>query len=92
MTSWTALLDAIDEGLMSSPPVLVDFVPADFGPLPVELAARAGATLQRMITVEAALERDRAELAGELAAISAALSSGASNGADSVPHFLDTKA
>ena len=88
MTDWTALLDAIDEGLTSSPPVLVDFAPSDFGPLPPALAPRASATLQRMTDVEAVLERERAELARELAALSAAKSSPAA----SVPRFLDTKA
>ena len=88
MTDWPALLDAIDEGLTSSPPVLVDFAPSDFGPLPPALAPRAAAMLQRMTEVEAVLERERAELARELAALSAAKSSPAA----SVPRFLDTKA
>jgi hypothetical protein len=88
MTDWTGLLDAIDEGLTSSPPVLVDFAPSDIGPLPVTLASRAAATLQRMTEVESVLERERAELARELAALSAAKSSPAA----SVPRFLDTKA
>jgi hypothetical protein len=88
MTDWTALLDAIDEGLISSPPVVVDFAPSDCDPLPVALAERAAATLQRMTDVEAVLERERAELARELAALSAAKSSPAA----SVPRFLDTKA
>jgi hypothetical protein len=88
MTGWTELLDAIDEGLTSSPPVLVDFEPSDVGPLPPALAPRASATLQRMTGVEAVLERERVELARELAALSAAKSSPAA----SVPRFLDTKA
>ena len=88
MTDWPALLDAIDEGLTSSPPVLVDFAPSDFGPIPAALAGRAAATLQRMTEVESGLERERAELARELAALSAAKSSPAA----SVPRFLDTKA
>lgn len=88
MTAWTELLDAIDEGLTSSPPVLVDFEPSDVGPLPVALANRAAATLQRMTEAESALERERAELARELAALSA----GKSSPAASVPRFLDTKA
>lgn len=88
MTDWTALLDAIDEGLTSSPPVLVDFAPSDFGPLPAALASRATATLQRMTEVEAVFDRERAEVARDLAALSAAKSSPAA----SVPRFLDTKA
>ena len=74
--------------LTSSPPVLVDFAPSDFGPVPVALAGRAAATLQRMTEVESLLERERAELARELAALSAAKSSPAA----SVPRFLDTRA
>jgi len=86
--SWPALLDAIDEGLAASPPVLVDFAPAEFGPLPAHLALRAGATLQRMAEVEAAWSRAHAELSRELIALSAAKVSVAAP----VPHFLDTKA
>lgn len=92
MTNWVALLDAIDEGLASSPPVLVDFAPADFGPLPADLASRATSTLQLMAEVEAALQREQAELARELAALSAAKASATVNAASPVPHFLDTKA
>jgi hypothetical protein len=92
MTSWAALLDAIDEGLTSSPPVLPDFVPGDFGALPANLAARATSTLHRMAEVEVALQRDQAELARELAALSAAKGSTTLNAASPVPHFLDTKA
>lgn len=88
MTSWTALLDAIDDGLASSPPVLVDFLPAEFGALPADLAPRAAATLQRMAEVEAAWSRECAELARELSALSAVKASVAAP----VPHFLDTKA
>jgi len=86
MTSWGELLDAIDEGLSSSPPVLVDFAPGEIGPLPADLRNRAERTLHRMADVEAALEHDRAELARELAAISAVTASA------STPRFLDTKA
>ena len=38
MTDWAALLDAIDAGLDSFPPVLVDALPADPGPVPPALA------------------------------------------------------
>ena len=92
MTTWPTLLDAIDEGLRSFPPVLLDNLPMDLGPLPPLLAARAARTLRRMAEVEAALERDRAELARELAALSAAKAVAAGNAAPPVPHFLDTKA
>ena len=92
MTDWTALLDAIDEGLTSSPPVLVDFAPSDFGPLPVALAPRASATLQHMTEVEAVFERERVELARELAALSASKHSHAATATASVPRFLDMKA
>lgn len=92
MTDWTALLDAIDEGLTSSPPVLVDFTPSDFGLLPVALAGRAAATLRRISKVEAVLERERAELARELSVLSAAKSSPAASATASIPRFLDTKA
>jgi hypothetical protein len=92
MTDWTALLDAIDDGLTSSPPVLVDFAPSDLGPLPVGLAARATATLQRMTDVERVLERERAEIAREVAALSGAKSAPAAFASASVPRFLDTKA
>ena len=92
MTGWTALLDAIDEGLTSSPPVLVDFAPSDFGALPAALAGRATATLQRMTEVEAILERERAEIARELAALSATRSGPAAVASASVPRFLDTRA
>jgi hypothetical protein len=92
MTDWPALLDAIDDGLTSSPPVLLDFAPADVGPLPAGLAGRAAATLRRMAEVEATLERDRAELARELAALSAVKASAAATAASTVPQFLDTRA
>jgi hypothetical protein len=92
MTDWTALLDAIDEGLTSSPPVLVDFAPADLGPLPAALAIRAEATLQRMAATEAALERDRSEIARELVGLATARTAAASTATPNVPRFLDTRA
>lgn len=88
MTGWPALLDAIDEGLTSWPPVLVDFAPADYGPLPLVLAGRAAGTLQRMAEAEAVLERSRAEIARELTALSAAKAAATAP----VPRFLDTRA
>jgi hypothetical protein len=92
MTGWPALLDAIDEGLTSRPPVLVDFAPADYGPLPDSLADRATRTLRRMSEVAAALKCEQTELARELAALSTARASAAVNPVRPVPHFLDTKA
>jgi hypothetical protein len=92
MITWPALLDAIDQGLTSFPPVLVDALPTDLGPLPAALAVRATRTLHRMAEVQAALEQEQAGLARELAALSAAKAVAAGNAAPSVPHFLDTKA
>ena len=89
---WTALLDALDEGLAASPPVLLDAVPDDAGLLPLELAARAARTLQRMAEVEVALERGRADLARELSALANLKANAVGRGTASVPHFLDTKA
>jgi hypothetical protein len=92
MTNWAALLDAIDEGLTSSPPELVDFAPADFGPLPAALAARAAATLRRMAQAESALEQEHAGIARELISLAAARTAAASTAAPKVPLFLDTRA
>ena len=92
MTDWPALLDAIDEGLRSSPPVLVDFSPAAIGPLPVALAPRATATLARMREAAAMLEAHRADIGRELSALAAAKPSMAASSSSPVPHFLDTKA
>jgi hypothetical protein len=94
MTTWPALLDAMDEGLVSFPPVLVDLEhgAAGMGPLPPALAERAAATLRRMAEAEAALEHDRSELARELAALSALKATTPQTAASSVPQFLDTKA
>ena len=94
MTTWAALLDAMDAGLQSVPPTFVDLdeLPPELGPLPAPLAARAAATLQRMAEVEAALERDRAELGRELAALTALAATAPTAAAATVPHFLDTKA
>ena len=87
MTDWAALLDSVDEGLTSFPPVLMelDHAAADLGPLPPGLADRAAATLRRMAETAADLEQHRSDLARELAALSALK-------ATTVPHFLDTKA
>jgi len=90
MTTWAALLDAMDEGLAATPPVAVDLarLPPDLGVLPPALAGRAATTLRRMAEAEAVLERHLADLARELAALSALATAPAVN----VPHFLDTKA
>lgn len=86
--AWAALLDAMDDGLDAFPPVLVDTLPADPGPVPPALVDRAARTLHRMAEAEAALDRHRAEIARDLTAISAA-KTGAT---PTVPRFLDTKA
>jgi len=94
MTDWAALLDSVDEGLTSFPPVLIDFehCAATLGPLPPALAGRAAATLRRMAQTEAALEHHRSDLARELAALSALKATTPHPAASLVPHFLDTRA
>lgn len=94
MTTWAALLDAMDAGLAAFPPVLVDLdeLTPGLGPLPPALAARAVATLHRMAKAEAVLEQHRAELGRELAALTALAATAPAAVAACVPHFLDTKA
>ena len=94
MTDWAALLDAIEDGLASSPPVLVDDLPPDPGPVPPALVGRAARTLQRMIDLQAVLEGQQAEIADELSALSAARAarSRLGDGAKPVPHYLDRRA
>ena len=94
MTTWPALLDAIDNGLTSFPPVLVDLehCAANLGPLPPALADRAATTLRHMAAAEATLEHHRSDLARELAALSVLKATTPQSAASSVPHFLDTKA
>lgn len=94
MTTWPALLDTIDEGLVSFPPVLVDLdaIAPALGPLPPSLAARVAATLRRMAGAEALLEQHRADLARELVALAALDANPRGAGTAPVPHFLDTKA
>ena len=94
MTDWHGLLDAMDEGLVAFPPVLLDLEPlaAGLGALPAALVGRAEATLRRMAEVEAVLDRERADLARELAALSTLKATSSQTGAPPVPNFLDTKA
>lgn len=92
MTDWVALFDSIEDGLDSFPPVLVDVLPVDPGPVPPGLVERALSTLQRMAEVEATLENQRAEIGRELVALSAVKANAARTSAPPVPHFLDTKA
>jgi len=94
MSDWAALLDAIDDGLASFPPVFVDDLPPDAGPVPPALAGRAAATLQRMIDLEAAMKAQQAEIADQLSALSAARAARKRqrDGTKPVPHFLDSRA
>jgi hypothetical protein len=92
VSDWASLLDAMEEGLDSFPPVLVGSLPDDPGPVPPALVDRGVRTLRRMAEVEAALKHHRAEIGRELAAVSAAHAAATTNAAPSVPHFLDTKA
>ena len=92
MTDWAALLDSIEDGLASLPPVLVDSLPPDPGPVPAALVDRAVSTLQRMSEVEAALAYHKAEIGRELVALSAVKANAARVATTPVPHFLDTRA
>jgi hypothetical protein len=89
-TDWAALLDDIEDGLDTFPPVLVDALPTNPGPIPSALVARATRTLERMTEAEAALEHHRTDLARDLTAISAVKS--AATATPSIPRFLDTRA
>jgi hypothetical protein len=91
---WAALLDQIEDGLASSPPVLLDALPPDPGPVPPALAGRAARTLQRMLDLQAVLERQQAEVAAQLSALSAARAarSRLREGAKPVPHYFDHRA
>jgi len=92
MTDWAALLDSIEDGLDAFPPVLVEGLPVDPGPLPPALVERAARALQHMGEVEAALECHRAEIGRELVALSAVKANATRASAPPVPHFLDTRA
>ena len=91
MNVWAELLDAIEDGLDMSPPVLVDDLPTDPGPVPPALVGRATQTLQRMLDVQAVLEGQQAEIARQLSALSAARAarSRLRDGAKPVPHYFD---
>lgn len=88
--SWAALLDAIDAGLEFSPPVVVDYLSAEPGPLPPALRDRAVSTFRRMAEAEAELAAQQAEIARELIGLSAARTASAATAA-AVPHFLDAR-
>jgi hypothetical protein len=90
MTGWVALLDAMEHGLDSFPPVLVDGLAGDPGPVPPELVGRVERTLHRMAEVTTALECRQAEIGRELAALAALAAARPSAGA--VPRFLDARA
>jgi hypothetical protein len=92
MTDWAALLDSIEDGLDSFPPVLVDSLPVDPGSVPPALVERVVSTLRRMGEVEAALEHQRSEIGRELVALSAVKANAARIATSPVPHFLDTRA
>jgi hypothetical protein len=91
-TPWEPLLTAIEDGLDSFPPVLVDALPADPGPVPLALVDRAVRVLRRMAEAEVALEQHRAEIGQELVALSAVKATAALTFASPVPRYLDTKA
>jgi hypothetical protein len=92
VTDWVSLLDSIEDGLHAFPPILVDVLPFDVGPVPPALVERALSTLQRMAEVEAAFEHQRAEIGRELVALSAVKANATKSAAPPVPHFLDTRA
>jgi hypothetical protein len=98
MTDWAALLEALEDGLESIPPVLIDVasLPATADPVPPALRDDAQRLLRRMAEVEADLERRRVEIGRELAALAAARVAQArvvaTGAAKPVPHFLDRRA
>ena len=74
MTDWKSLLDAMDAGLNSFPPVVLEAatLPVASDPVPAALVARADQTLHRMAEATTTLEHHRAEIGRELTALSAA--------------------
>lgn len=91
-SGWGALLDAMDAGLESFPPVVVEDLPGDPGPIPPALVERAVHTLRCMAEAEARLEEQRAQIARDLAGLSAARTAAAATATPNVPRFLDTRA
>ncbi len=91
---WVAVLDAMERGLESFPPTVVDLPP--MGPIPPTLRSRARRTLQRMGEVQAALEGRRDDIGRELVALTAARAArarlAARGSAKPVPQFLDRRA
>jgi hypothetical protein len=93
---WTAVLDAMEDGLESFPPVVVDVaaLPA-LGPIPSALRPRALQALQRMTDVQATLEHRRNDIGRELVALTAAGGAqarvAAAGAGKPVPHFLDRR-
>jgi|GEM_PF-4659921 len=97
MNDWAALLDAMEQGLESFPPAVVDAVAlAPPGPIPDALRPRARQALQRMAEVQATMERQRDEIGRELVALTAARAAqarlAATGAGKPVPHFLDRRA
>ena len=90
--AWTALLHSIEDGLATFPPVLVEVLPLDAGPVPPALVERAVSTLARMAEAEATLERQRAEIGRELVGLAALKANVARAATSPVPRFLDTRA
>ena len=94
MTDWAALLDVIEDGLGSSPPVFVENLPSDPGPVPPALVDRASRTLQRMLDLQAILETRQAAIGTQLSALAAARAarSRLRDGTKPVPHYFDQRA
>ena len=94
MTDWAALLDVMEDGLASSPPVFVDDLPPDPGPVPPALVDRAARTLQRMLDLQAILEARQSAIGSQLSALAAARAARARlrDGTKPVPHYLDSRA
>jgi len=91
-SGWAALLDAMEAGLAEIPPVVVESLPSDPGPVPPGLQDRAVRLLRRMTEVEAELAGQQAEVARELIGLAAARTASGSTAAPNVPRFLDTRA
>ncbi len=90
--AWAQLLDSMEAGLAEFPPVAVESLPTDPGPVPPALQDRAVRLLRRMAEVEAELAGQQAEVARDLIGLSAARTASGSTAAPDVPRFLDTHA